>query len=101
MLFSLNVTFKSVSLTFRNYFYFYTSFFRVWIKLKNKEVKLTLESNHVEDILELCKIAKTRKTMDMAYGKRCEDANIPVTKTSTCMSVLETFDRSLQQTLIS
>ncbi|KAH0838900.1 hypothetical protein HID58_071608 [Brassica napus] len=47
-------------------------------KTQNKEVKLTLESNHVEDILELCKIAKTRKTMDMAYGKRCEDANIPV-----------------------
>ncbi|KAL0663175.1 hypothetical protein Bca4012_100012 [Brassica carinata] len=47
-------------------------------KTQNKEVKLTLESNHVEAILELCKIAKTRKTMDMAYGKRCEDANIPV-----------------------
>ncbi|KAF3516410.1 hypothetical protein DY000_02061884 [Brassica cretica] len=47
-------------------------------KTQNKEVKLTLESNHVEDILELCKIAKTRKTMDMAYGKRCEDANIPL-----------------------
>ncbi|XP_006300620.2 probable thimet oligopeptidase [Capsella rubella] len=44
----------------------------------NKEFKLTLESRHVAAILELCKIAKTRKTVAMAYGKRCGDANIPV-----------------------
>uniref|UniRef100_A0A0D3CYQ9 Peptidase M3A/M3B catalytic domain-containing protein n=1 Tax=Brassica oleracea var. oleracea TaxID=109376 RepID=A0A0D3CYQ9_BRAOL len=47
-------------------------------KTQNKEFKLTLESNHVAAILELCKIAKTRKTVAMAYGKRCGDANIPV-----------------------
>ncbi|KAL0801187.1 hypothetical protein Bca101_056363 [Brassica carinata] len=47
-------------------------------KIQNKEFKLTLESNHVAAILELCKIAKTRKTVAMAYGKRCGDANIPL-----------------------
>ncbi|CAF2189833.1 unnamed protein product [Brassica napus] len=47
-------------------------------KTQNNEFKLTLESNHVAAILELCKIAKTRKTVAMAYGKRCGDANIPV-----------------------
>ncbi|XP_010419052.1 PREDICTED: probable thimet oligopeptidase [Camelina sativa] len=47
-------------------------------KTQNKEFKLTLESCHVAAILELCKIAKTRKTVAMAYGKRCGDANIPV-----------------------
>ncbi|KAF3523577.1 hypothetical protein F2Q69_00050958 [Brassica cretica] len=47
-------------------------------KTQNKEFKLTLESNHVAAILELCKIAKTRKTVAMAYGKRCGDANILV-----------------------
>ncbi|KAL9861411.1 putative thimet oligopeptidase [Arabidopsis thaliana] len=45
---------------------------------QNKEFKLTLESRHVAAILELCKIAKTRKTVAMAYGKRCGDTNIPV-----------------------
>ncbi|XP_013591839.1 PREDICTED: probable thimet oligopeptidase [Brassica oleracea var. oleracea] len=47
-------------------------------KTQSKEFKLTLESSHVAAILELCKIAKTRKTVAMAYGKRCGDANIPV-----------------------
>ncbi|VYS50311.1 unnamed protein product [Arabidopsis thaliana] len=47
-------------------------------KTQNKEFKLTLESRHVAAILELCKIAKTRKTVAMAYGKRCGDTNIPV-----------------------
>ncbi|ESQ28522.1 hypothetical protein EUTSA_v10018203mg [Eutrema salsugineum] len=47
-------------------------------KTQNKEYKLTLESSHVAAILELCKIAKTRKTVAMAYGKRCGDSNIPV-----------------------
>ncbi|KAF3519382.1 hypothetical protein DY000_02063000 [Brassica cretica] len=47
-------------------------------KTQSKEFKLTLESSHVAAILELCKIPKTRKTVAMAYGKRCGDANIPV-----------------------
>ncbi|CAN8238677.1 unnamed protein product [Cochlearia groenlandica] len=47
-------------------------------KTHNQEFKLTLESRHVAAILELCKIAKTRKIVAMAYGKRCGDANIPV-----------------------
>ncbi|CAE5963313.1 unnamed protein product [Arabidopsis arenosa] len=47
-------------------------------KTQNKEFRLTLESRNVAAILELCKIAKTRKTVAMAYGKRCGDTNIPV-----------------------
>ncbi|EFH63398.1 F12A21.16 [Arabidopsis lyrata subsp. lyrata] len=47
-------------------------------KTQNKEFKLTLGSRNVAAILELCKIAKTRKTVAMAYGKRCGDTNIPV-----------------------
>ncbi|CAL9239781.1 unnamed protein product, partial [Arabidopsis halleri] len=47
-------------------------------KTQNKEFKLTLESRNVAAILELCKIAKTRKTVAMAYGKRCGDTNIRV-----------------------
>ncbi|CAH2065963.1 unnamed protein product [Thlaspi arvense] len=47
-------------------------------KTQNKEFKLTLESSHVAAILELCKVAKTRKTVATAYGKRCGDANIPM-----------------------
>ncbi|XP_010556176.1 PREDICTED: probable thimet oligopeptidase [Tarenaya hassleriana] len=49
-------------------------------KTGNGEFKVTLESSHVAAILELCKIARTRRAVAMAYGKRCGDVNIAVLK---------------------
>ncbi|OMO81414.1 Peptidase M3A/M3B [Corchorus olitorius] len=47
-------------------------------KVENGMFKVTLKSNHVAAVLELCKIGKTRRLVAMSYGKRCAKVNLSV-----------------------
>ncbi|XP_031388590.1 probable thimet oligopeptidase isoform X1 [Punica granatum] len=40
--------------------------------------KVTLKSHHVAAVLELCKVGETRRTVAVAYGKRCGQVNLTV-----------------------
>ncbi|KAK4429728.1 putative thimet oligopeptidase [Sesamum alatum] len=46
-------------------------------KAENDKFKVVLRSHHVSPILELCKVGSTRKSVAVAYGRRCE-ANLSV-----------------------
>ncbi|KAL8037862.1 hypothetical protein ABFS82_11G066500 [Erythranthe guttata] len=41
-------------------------------KAENGNFKVVLRSHHVSPILELCKVGSTRKSVAVAYGRRCE-----------------------------
>ncbi|KAL6547502.1 hypothetical protein OROMI_023223 [Orobanche minor] len=41
-------------------------------KAENGKYKVVLRSHHVTPILELCKVGLTRKSVAVAYGRRCE-----------------------------
>lgn len=47
-------------------------------KVENGKFKVTLRSHHVSPILELCKIGETRRTVAVAYGRRCGEANLSI-----------------------
>lgn len=53
-------------------------FFKTLNKAANGKFKVTLRSNHVAAVLELCKVGKTRKMVAVAYGKRCGEVNLSV-----------------------
>ncbi|KAL9226305.1 hypothetical protein vseg_002135 [Gypsophila vaccaria] len=42
----------------------------------NDQVKITLKSNHVLPLLELCRVGTTRRKVAVAYGQRCKDVNM-------------------------
>ncbi|KNA16134.1 hypothetical protein SOVF_091710 isoform A [Spinacia oleracea] len=42
------------------------------------KIKVTLKSNHVLPILELCKVGATRRKVAVGYGQRCKEINVPV-----------------------
>ncbi|KAL3656049.1 hypothetical protein CASFOL_000445 [Castilleja foliolosa] len=47
-------------------------FLKILDKAENGKYKVVLKSHHVSPILELCKVGSTRKSVAVAYGKRCE-----------------------------
>lgn len=47
-------------------------FFEGLDKAENGKYKISLRSHHVSPVLELCKVGLTRKTVAVAYGRRCE-----------------------------
>ncbi|XP_062157703.1 probable thimet oligopeptidase [Alnus glutinosa] len=47
---------------------------------ENGKFKVTLRSNFVAAVLELCKVGRTRKMVAVAYGRRCGEANLSVLK---------------------
>ncbi|GFP94493.1 probable thimet oligopeptidase [Phtheirospermum japonicum] len=47
-------------------------FLKILDKAENGKYKVVLRSHHVSPILELCKVGSTRKSVAVAYGKRCE-----------------------------
>ncbi|XP_074309933.1 putative thimet oligopeptidase [Silene latifolia] len=47
-------------------------------RANNDKVKITLKSNHVLPVLELCKVGATRRKVAVAYGQRCKDVNVPL-----------------------
>ncbi|GMN49143.1 hypothetical protein TIFTF001_018304 [Ficus carica] len=53
-------------------------FLKTLNKAANGKFKVTLRSNHVAAVLELCKVGKTRKMVAVAYGKRCGEVNLSV-----------------------
>ncbi|XP_051116561.1 probable thimet oligopeptidase [Andrographis paniculata] len=49
-----------------------TEFLKSLEKADNAKFKILLRSHQISPILELCKVGSTRKSVAMAYGKRCE-----------------------------
>lgn len=47
-------------------------------KAENGKFKVTLRSNHVAAVLELCKVGTTRRMVAVAYGKKCGEVNLSV-----------------------
>ncbi|XP_015572284.1 probable thimet oligopeptidase isoform X2 [Ricinus communis] len=47
-------------------------------KAENGKYKVTMKSHHVVALLELCKVGTTRRTIAMAYGKRCGEVNLSI-----------------------
>ncbi|XP_042499957.1 probable thimet oligopeptidase isoform X1 [Macadamia integrifolia] len=47
-------------------------------KAENGKLKVMLQSHHVVPLLEFCKVGTTRKTVAVAYGRRCGEANLPI-----------------------
>ncbi|KAE8023626.1 hypothetical protein FH972_009301 [Carpinus fangiana] len=47
---------------------------------ENGKFKVTLRSNFVAAVLELCKVGRTRKMVAVAYGRRCGEDNLLVLK---------------------
>ncbi|GAV80368.1 Peptidase_M3 domain-containing protein [Cephalotus follicularis] len=47
-------------------------------KAENGKFKVTLKNHHVAPVLELCKVGTTRRTVAVAYGKRCGEVNFCV-----------------------
>lgn len=47
---------------------------------ENGKFKVTLRSNFVAAVLELCKVGRTRKMVAVAYGRRCGEGNLSVLK---------------------
>ncbi|KAK6242221.1 hypothetical protein SCA6_007610 [Theobroma cacao] len=55
-----------------------TEFLKTLEKMENGMFKVTLKSHHVAVVMELCKVGRTRRTVAMAYGKRCAKVNLSV-----------------------
>ncbi|KAL4301865.1 hypothetical protein GQ457_10G026390 [Hibiscus cannabinus] len=55
-----------------------TEFLKTLEEVENGKLKVTLKSNHVAAVLELCKIGKTRRLVAMTCGKRCAKTNLSV-----------------------
>ncbi|XP_039006853.1 probable thimet oligopeptidase [Hibiscus syriacus] len=55
-----------------------TEFLKTLEEVENGMFKVTLKSNHVAAVLELCMIGKTRRLVAMTYGKRCAKVNLSV-----------------------
>ncbi|XP_065873653.1 probable thimet oligopeptidase [Euphorbia lathyris] len=47
-------------------------------KAENGKYKVRMKSHHVLPLLEFCKVGTTRRTVVMAYGKRCGEVNLSV-----------------------
>ncbi|KAK9750969.1 hypothetical protein RND81_02G233200 [Saponaria officinalis] len=54
---------------------------KIFSRTDNDKVKISLKSNHVMPVLELCKVGTTRKKVAVAYGQRCKDVNVPLLET--------------------
>ncbi|XP_059448669.1 probable thimet oligopeptidase isoform X2 [Corylus avellana] len=55
-------------------------FLKVLDTAENGKFKVTLRSNFVAAVLELCKVGRTRKMVAVAYGRRCGEDNLSVLK---------------------
>ncbi|XP_021746587.1 probable thimet oligopeptidase [Chenopodium quinoa] len=51
---------------------------QIFDKADDDKFKVTMKSNHVLPILELCKIGATRRKVAVGYGQRCKEINVPV-----------------------
>ncbi|KMT07551.1 hypothetical protein BVRB_6g151620 isoform A [Beta vulgaris subsp. vulgaris] len=51
---------------------------QIFDKANNDNIKVTMKSNHVLPILELCKVGTTRRKVAVGYGQRCKEVNLPV-----------------------
>ncbi|KAJ7957621.1 putative Oligopeptidase [Quillaja saponaria] len=51
-------------------------FIKTLDKSENGKFKITLRNHHVTALLELCKVGNTRRTVAVAYGKRCGEVNL-------------------------
>ncbi|XP_057530920.1 probable thimet oligopeptidase [Amaranthus tricolor] len=54
---------------------------QVFDRDNDEKIKVTLKSNHVLPILELCKVGATRRRIAVGYGQRCKEVNVPVLET--------------------
>lgn len=48
-------------------------FFEGLDKAENGKYNVSLRSHHISPVLELCKVSVTRKTVAVAYGRRCKE----------------------------
>ncbi|XP_021292898.1 probable thimet oligopeptidase isoform X2 [Herrania umbratica] len=71
-----------------------SEFLKTLEKVENGMVKVTLKSHHVAVVLELCKVGRTRRTVAMAYGKRCAKVNLSVLE-DLVLEFLEDISSSL------
>lgn len=51
---------------------------QIFDRADNNKIKVTLKSNHVLPILELCKVGATRRKVAVGYGQRCKEVNVPL-----------------------
>lgn len=51
---------------------------QIFDRADNIKIKVTLKSNHVLPILELCKVGATRRKVAVGYGQRCKEVNVPL-----------------------
>uniref|UniRef100_A0A803L121 Peptidase M3A/M3B catalytic domain-containing protein n=1 Tax=Chenopodium quinoa TaxID=63459 RepID=A0A803L121_CHEQI len=51
---------------------------QIFDRADNDKFKVTMKSNHVLPILELCKVGATRRKVAVGYGQRCKEINVPV-----------------------
>ncbi|KAL8161695.1 hypothetical protein V2J09_013184 [Rumex salicifolius] len=55
-----------------------SEFFQQLEKAEDGKYHVTLRSNHVSAVLELCKVGSTRRKVAVAYGQRCKKVNVPI-----------------------